>query len=503
MGMPADLNSIVPMWWTWMWAVTWQTSLLAGLVYIVDITLRRWTCPRIRYALWLLVFLKLLLPPTLSSPLSFAGAYQGVASSLQAVPAVSVASAASVASTASVAYTLESVAAVSQKTITYIPAAPDFLPTMFFTIWLTGVVILCAWFVFRVVFMRRFYRSGLDETPVPAWLTETVVSAAAKLGLERLPRIVITDKVDCPGVYGVFTSFLLIPESVCKGMTPQEAEHIILHELVHIQRRDPVVHAVTVFIALVFWFNPFVWLSSKRLRYVRELCCDTTVSSLLREETPRYRGTLLSMARQLLDRKPTVGMGLLGLVEEPASIVVRLRWLERNPWRRKHLHSSIVMLVTVLFGVSVLPMASAHQPKVYTDPLTETTSVLSHDEIVTPPVVSFYGPKTFVPEAEKSFADGNGSTRISSRARLFHELRLLARDDALTPDEFRDSLLWACEGLPLYFERIDPLIDGGMTVSIQALIDCTGSVRATSVYGVPVRFEDHVRRLTLKLLSDE
>ena len=44
------------------WPMLWQSSLLIGLVFALDWLLRRKVRPALRYALWLVVLVKLLLP---------------------------------------------------------------------------------------------------------------------------------------------------------------------------------------------------------------------------------------------------------------------------------------------------------------------------------------------------------------------------------------------------------------------------------------------------------
>ena len=48
----------------------WQTAILIGIVWIVDLCIRKWAWPQVRYALWMLVLVKLLIPPTWTSPAS-------------------------------------------------------------------------------------------------------------------------------------------------------------------------------------------------------------------------------------------------------------------------------------------------------------------------------------------------------------------------------------------------------------------------------------------------
>jgi hypothetical protein len=64
------VNEIALQWWQWTGSMLWQVSLLIGLISLIDLIIRRWAWPQVRYGLWLLVLLKLMMPPTWSSPVS-------------------------------------------------------------------------------------------------------------------------------------------------------------------------------------------------------------------------------------------------------------------------------------------------------------------------------------------------------------------------------------------------------------------------------------------------
>src|ERR1039458_3887134 len=52
------------------WPMLWQSSLLIAAIFVLEIALRRKVRAAIRYALWLMVLVKLLLPPSLALPTS-------------------------------------------------------------------------------------------------------------------------------------------------------------------------------------------------------------------------------------------------------------------------------------------------------------------------------------------------------------------------------------------------------------------------------------------------
>ena len=54
------------------WPMLWQSSVLIAVLFAVDFALRRRIRAAVRYALWLVLLVKLLLPPSLALPTSAA-----------------------------------------------------------------------------------------------------------------------------------------------------------------------------------------------------------------------------------------------------------------------------------------------------------------------------------------------------------------------------------------------------------------------------------------------
>ena len=66
--MVEQLNLIARLWWEWTAAMFWQAGLLIIVIGCIDLLIRRRAWPQLRYALWSLILVKFLLPPTLSLP---------------------------------------------------------------------------------------------------------------------------------------------------------------------------------------------------------------------------------------------------------------------------------------------------------------------------------------------------------------------------------------------------------------------------------------------------
>ncbi len=376
--MSEQINSMAEVWWGWMWPMLWQVGLLIALVGLIDFVMRRRVWPQVRYALWLLVLLKLALPPGLGLPTSVTSQLQPLArDSVKAqlfsdeisesehiegdVPTMALASDEAVGEggiggEASISIGQAVVAEETEK------GGAELCRRGYLMLgWLSGVVILAGWLVVRFRQLRRAHigKSGLVE--LPEWFEELVADAARKLKLRRLPEVSLSRGVVSPAVFGVFRPVLLMPAENISRLCRKEIEHVLLHELAHIKRGDLKVHAVYMVLQIMYWFNPLLWLVRRQLQHLRELCCDATVARILREKTADYRETIVETARRLLAKPVKVGIGLLGLFEDSSRLSVRLRWLEKKTWKQRGLRIATVCVVVAFMCVCVLPMAAAKE----------------------------------------------------------------------------------------------------------------------------------------------
>jgi beta-lactamase regulating signal transducer with metallopeptidase domain len=102
-----------------------------------------------------------------------------------------------------------------------------------------------------------------------------------------------SDRITVPAVYGIFRPKIIIPAAIADG----DIDYIILHEQVHIGRKDNLFRVVAVITACVHWFNPFLWIFLKCFFADMELACDAKVLKKLNEcQTKEYARTILSCA---------------------------------------------------------------------------------------------------------------------------------------------------------------------------------------------------------------
>ena len=140
---------------------------------------------------------------------------------------------------------------------------------------------------------RRLRR---DSTPV----TDTAIAGllgehARRMGMRAAPVIAACARVSVPLVVGIFRPMILIPTSLISGLTPGELEAVLVHELAHIRRFDPIVNVLQRLVEAVLFFHPAVWWVSRCVSVERENACDDLV---LRTNCGRneYASALVHMA---------------------------------------------------------------------------------------------------------------------------------------------------------------------------------------------------------------
>jgi hypothetical protein len=159
-----------------------------------------------------------------------------------------------------------------------------------------------------------------------------------------------------------------MPVGYIRSLSRKDTEYLLLHELAHIKRGDLVVHSLYMCLQSVYWYNPLLWLVRRRLRHLRELCCDATVAGPLRDRTAEYRRTLVEAARQFLVTGVDYGLGLVGLFEDSNCLIWRINCLEKPIWRYQKMKKLAAITLALILLACVLPMAQAQQESVSETP---------------------------------------------------------------------------------------------------------------------------------------
>jgi beta-lactamase regulating signal transducer with metallopeptidase domain/WD40 repeat protein len=312
--------------------------LLQSMVVAVVLLGVAWACSRtraaFRYALLMLIPVKLLLPPSLSFPTGWAYWLQTPIPHTQSQPP-----------------RVAVINGVVQANRTEPAAAPALSrDAVILLVWVAGVGVLAALILGRY---RKVAR--LKGTPASAEWQRELDACRARMGVRRSLRLETSSTCASPAVCGLFRPVILIPTALAEKLTPQQLRHVLLHELAHVRRGDLRVNHLQVILQVLHWFNPFLWWANAVIRRVREEAVDDLVMARLGAEAPSYPATLVSVARMAFAR-PALGLGFIGVMESKAALKRRLTRLVRNPVAPVELGWARTGVILAMAAV-LLPMA--------------------------------------------------------------------------------------------------------------------------------------------------
>ena len=116
-------------------------------------------------------------------------------------------------------------------------------------------------------------------------LCESLVTGRnVRLRISSAPRSAV--------VLGFAHPVVLLPAEMDDDANDSEAEHVLRHELAHVQRRDDWSNLAQQFIQAALFFHPAIWWISARLSLEREIACDDYVL----EASGRPRAYALTLA---------------------------------------------------------------------------------------------------------------------------------------------------------------------------------------------------------------
>ena len=120
------------------------------------------------------------------------------------------------------------------------------------------------------------------------------------VGSIRLQKdVYVTDRIRLPFTLGMIHPKIYLPYS----LKEEYYESVIMHERVHINRRDIWMKYLAIGIRNLFWFQPVLWFAYRMFVNDMEEACDETV---LRQKGPDFREEYAHSLLELSDQDETI-----------------------------------------------------------------------------------------------------------------------------------------------------------------------------------------------------
>lgn len=243
----------------------WQGAAV-GLIFAVLMRVCRHTSPNLRYAIGLVCMGALLLLPIATYWYVYQAGQTGTVHSLAAAAPALLGQALGAAN-AAMAADESWLGALESYVSAYLP--------WIVMAWGFGVALLSLRVCLGWWRLEKLSREGVS--PLAAELQQQVAVLCEVLGVRQTVTVLESTRVGVPTVMGWLKPVILMPTSCLLGLSREQLELVIAHELGHIRRWDYVVNLLQVLVETVLFYHPVVRWISRRVREEREQCCDDLV----------------------------------------------------------------------------------------------------------------------------------------------------------------------------------------------------------------------------------
>lgn len=174
-----------------------------------------------------------------------------------------------------------------------------------------------------------------------------------KQNIKRNIGILIQDKIKSPSLYGIFdTKILILPE--VKQLSDDEIEMIILHELIHYQKRHHIIYLALKILEDIHWFNPIIKIAGKFIREDMEYIVDKEILNKNYDRV-KYSKTILKTVNfeqfNRLDLLP-------GIYGNKTSLERRIKSMKNEQGNTKY---SVILIVLSIVIISTFTVVFASE----------------------------------------------------------------------------------------------------------------------------------------------
>ena len=167
-----------------------------------------------------------------------------------------------------------------------------------------------------------------------------------------------SDLLTVPLVAGVLPPRVYLPAALLKDGNEKEREFVLAHERAHIARHDPFTKILAFSALSIHWFNPLVWLMYFLFNRDMELLCDEAVVRKKRESRRDYALALLSMAqRKSLGFQTGLGFGKNAVTERITAVMK----VKQMTWKGILGAGAALVIALTVFGSHYVSYASEAQ----------------------------------------------------------------------------------------------------------------------------------------------
>jgi len=219
--------------------------------------------------------------------------------------------------------------------------------------------------------LSELKKQSLSEIP-ENW-QNVFTQVLSKLNFHKKIEFKLSGLVNVPLVVGYLKPVVLFPISLINGLSNEQVEAILIHELSHIRRNDFLLNFIKTLIETLLFFNPFVWMAGRFITIEREHACDDLVLKIMGKPL-NYAQALLKL--ELLKDKtaPIYALAATGKSQNLYQRIKRITNMKTNYLNVKQQMAALTLGIACLFCIAwVNPISSKKENKKLSKPIMVST----------------------------------------------------------------------------------------------------------------------------------
>ncbi|MEM1123861.1 MAG: M56 family metallopeptidase, partial [Bacteroidota bacterium] len=296
-------------------------------------------------------------------------------------------------------------------------------------LWLLGMVFFASRVVTGLFKLHQLSVNGIQ--PLPEKWQHQFEQLKQLSGIHRKVNLRLSTIVGVPITYRFFRPIILLPFSLFSGLSDEQIEVLLLHELAHIKRYDYLFNLIQSCIEVVFFYHPLVWWMSQKVRSEREHCCDDQVLQI-RHQPMLYARTLTQIQVHHYSFKTKLAMSAK---ENTGAFSQRIYRLFPQKDAHSKLRNGIAAILLLFLSGGIM----AFYPKAATPQPTIETKAAVQDSIPPKQTKSTVDPTEIEQEKKLYLAKEKEQLVLQEKLRAL-EKALYENAKAIEQDDRKDAL---------------------------------------------------------------
>jgi len=253
------------------------------------------------------------------------------------------------------------------------------IQSILFLLWAAGILTLLIMYVRNE---NLFFSSLKNSKPYP--VQNKLQQLAVQLGIKKPVELRLSPNVPAPFTKGFRKPVIYLPQSAL-NWDENQLNHVLCHELAHIQRKDIVIITIQNILNVLYCFHPLVWTANHQLNFQREKICDDTAIAILKENPARYGRTLMDNLESFLvqRRLPLIANGLFF---SKKTIIKRFEYLLN---RGKEIKMKLnvfekVLISTFILAIFLLSCSDESDQNIFSSKEDNSAEQIEYDKIPVP-----------------------------------------------------------------------------------------------------------------------